>query len=84
MLYHTYQANYLNADFAILQTGAYIIYIAKTFLGGWVVWGLGWGWQWVKIFIDITYPNMEIGTNEKVIVFSITTYMYKHVTSCCE
>lgn len=36
MLYHTYQANYLNADFAILQTGAYIIYIAKTlvYLGG--------------------------------------------------
>lgn len=30
------------------------------------------------------FPNMEIGTNEKVIVFSITTYMYKHVTSCCE
>lgn len=37
MLYHTYQANYLNADFAILQTGAYIIYIAKTLVFfGWV------------------------------------------------
>lgn len=49
MLYHTYQANYHNADFAILQTGAYIIYIAKTLVF------FGWGWQWVKIFIDITY-----------------------------
>lgn len=55
MLYHTYQANYLNADFAILQTGAYIIYIAKTL--GFFGWVGGWGgcWQWVKIFIDITY-----------------------------
>lgn len=40
MLYHTYQANYHNADFAILQTGAYIIYIAKTLVF------FGWGGDW--------------------------------------